>query len=133
MVEENQVVAFYPGIEAGQMVAIAKDPLLLNWEKIEGNPGHTSPVRPGIRAFGRKATPISAWWAPTAWSHRRTWSTGQFTARFWKPIHSHRRRVACPTFLPIGDKHILLSFSHTGGGQYLLGDYDRQRHRFTAL
>ena len=38
VVEENQVVAFYPGISAGQMVAVSRDPLLLNWEKIEGNP-----------------------------------------------------------------------------------------------
>ena len=29
VVEENRVVAFYPGIDAGQMVAVSKDPLLL--------------------------------------------------------------------------------------------------------
>ena len=34
VVEEDRVVAFYPGIGAGQMVAIADDPLLLNWDKI---------------------------------------------------------------------------------------------------
>ena len=31
---------------------------------------------------------------------------------------------ACPYFWPIGDRHMLLFFSHTSGGQYLLGDYD---------
>ncbi len=30
---------------------------------------------------------------------------------------------ACPYFWPIGDRHILLHFSHMSGGQYLLGDY----------
>ena len=33
---------------------------------------------------------------------------------------------ACPNFEPIGDKHILLFFSHTNGGQYFLGDYADQ-------
>ena len=32
---------------------------------------------------------------------------------------------ACPYFWPIGDRHILIFFSHTSSGQYLLGDYDQ--------
>src|SRR6185295_6127676 len=35
-----------------------------------------------------------------------------------------------PNFLPIGDRHILLFFSHKNGGQYLLGDYDGKTHKF---
>ena len=37
---------------------------------------------------------------------------------------------ACPYFWPLGDRHILLFFSHLSGGQYLLGDYDRERDKF---
>jgi beta-fructofuranosidase len=37
---------------------------------------------------------------------------------------------SCPNFVPIGDKYILLHFSHQTGGQYLLGDYDPHTHRF---
>ena len=36
---------------------------------------------------------------------------------------------ACPYFWPIGDQHMLLFFSHTSGGQYLLGDYDTERDK----
>ena len=36
---------------------------------------------------------------------------------------------ACPYFWPIGDKHMLLFFSHMSGGQYLLGDYDTERQK----
>ena len=36
---------------------------------------------------------------------------------------------ACPYFWPIGDRHILLFFSHMSGGQYLLGDYDKGRRQ----
>jgi beta-fructofuranosidase len=39
---------------------------------------------------------------------------------------------ACPYFWPIGDKHILLFFSHMSGGQYFLGDYDTQRDKLIA-
>ena len=39
---------------------------------------------------------------------------------------------ACPYFLPIGDRHILLFFSHLSGGQYLLGNYDLKRDKFVV-
>jgi beta-fructofuranosidase len=39
---------------------------------------------------------------------------------------------ACPYFWPIGDKHILVFFSHMSGGQYILGDYDTDRDQLVA-
>ena len=39
---------------------------------------------------------------------------------------------ACPYFWPIGDKHILLHFSHMSGGKYLIGDYDQERDKFVV-
>ena len=39
---------------------------------------------------------------------------------------------ACPYFWPIGDKHVLLFFSHMSGGQYLLGDYDTNRQKLVV-
>ena len=39
---------------------------------------------------------------------------------------------ACPYFWPIGDRHILLFYSHMSGGQYLLGDYDKERDKFVV-
>lgn len=39
---------------------------------------------------------------------------------------------ACPYFLPIGKKHLLMHFSHMSGGQLILGEYDRQRKKFVA-
>lgn len=38
----------------------------------------------------------------------------------------------CPYFLPIGDQHILLHFSHMSGANYLLGDYDADRDKFVV-
>jgi beta-fructofuranosidase len=39
---------------------------------------------------------------------------------------------ACPYFWPLGEKHMLLHFSHTSGGKYLLGDYDTARDKFVV-
>lgn len=39
---------------------------------------------------------------------------------------------ACPYFWPIGDRYILLHFSHMSGAHYLLGDYDKARDKFVA-
>ena len=37
-VEEDRVIAMYHGTQASNTVAVSSDPLLLNWEKITGNP-----------------------------------------------------------------------------------------------
>jgi beta-fructofuranosidase len=39
---------------------------------------------------------------------------------------------ACPYFWPIGNKHILLTFSHRRAAQYIIGTYDKTRQRLIA-
>ena len=39
---------------------------------------------------------------------------------------------SCPYFWPIGDKHILLTYSHVHSAMYVIGEYDRIRQRFVA-
>ena len=128
-VEEKQVVAFYPGIDAGMMVAVSRDPLLLNWEKIPGNPV-AQPVRDScIWKQGDTYLGLLG-------SERLLSSTNLVD---WKVANAHFLSGPsfpiddgnCPNFVPIGDKHILLLFSHTRGGQYLLGDYDPREFKFT--
>ena len=43
LVEGDRVIAIYHGIGVGNMVAVSRDPLLLNWEKVRGQPRY--PVR----------------------------------------------------------------------------------------
>ena len=38
----------------------------------------------------------------------------------------------CPNFVPIGNKYMLSYFGSVSGGQYLLGDYDRERDKFVV-
>ena len=38
LVEDNRVIAMYHGTQAGNMIAISDDSLLLNWDKLTGKP-----------------------------------------------------------------------------------------------
>ena len=127
VVEEKQVVAFYPGIDAGQMVAVSKDPLLLNWEKIGGGPvrcptGDSCIWKEGDSYLGLVGANL------VSSKNLLEWTTpGEFLEGNPFPLGD---ASACPNFVPIGNKHLFLSFSHTMGGQYLLGDYNPASHRF---
>ncbi len=152
LAEADRVIAIYHGVSAGTMVAVSHDPLLLNWEKL--GDGAVIP----LPAPGEKL-PYNVF-DPCLWRHGRYYYalTGGTTlkgpggkrvrAEFlhrsadlvkWEYLHEFidghdYSRVgddgACPYFWPIGDRHILLHFSHLSGGKYLLGDYDTARDKF---
>jgi len=162
VVEPDRVVAFYPEVDAGQMIAISRDPLLLNWEKsgpADTARGDSDIWKEGDTYFGlvggmRKyyadsSTPASAlggffekvpryayghgvWPSPSVWSSRdlRTWKSEGDLILEPTPLTDRYDEASCPNFLPIGDRHILLFFSHKNGGQYFLGDYNGKTHRF---
>jgi beta-fructofuranosidase len=130
LVESNRVIAYYPGIGAGQMVAIAKDPLLLNWDKLGGKPvkgpsGDSCLWREGDTYYGLVGDGLVASRDLVDWS-----SQGSLIEASPFPLGD---ASACPNFVPIGSKHLFLSFSHTFGGQYLLGDYNPGTHRFRPV
>ena len=142
-VDKDRVIALYYGAGVGNMVAISSDPLLLNWEKIPGNPvipvsvaGHNDPciwkekdgyysllgirpARPMIqRLFFSKDL--------QNWKYLGPFVEGTgFLKRY--------EDGAVPYFWPIGDKHILIFASHRRGAQYLLGDYDKINRKFNPF
>lgn len=150
-VEENRVIAMYHGVNAGNMVALSEDPLLLNWKKV-GNKA----VIPA-----KEDLPYSVW-DPNIWKKGDkyysltggTQSIGpggkKVRANFlfesndlanWTYLHpfieNDRYSLvgddgSCPYFWPIGNKgkYIFLYFSHKSGGKYLLGDYDKAKDKF---
>lgn len=168
--EKDRVIAFYPGIgapgaskltmpdmTAGQMVAVSRDPLLLNWEKsgpISTDVGDADIWKEGDTFFGlvgglEKYYPDSPMlpqshsardriYGHAVWPKNSLWKSKDLAK--WEPagellfentpLTDRFDDGSCPNFEPIGDKHILLYFSHTYGGKYLLGDYDKQTHRF---
>ena len=155
LVEDERVIAIYHGTKVGNMVAVSHDPLLLNWEKLTGAPvipiasedGSPLPYRvfdPCIWKKGDHYYALSGGTLPHAASGRRTRANFLFRSPNlvdWDYLHpfveDDRFTLvgddgACPYFWPIGDRHILLFFSHMSGGQALLGDYDIERDKFVV-
>lgn len=152
-VEEDRVIAIYHGTMAGNMVAVSSDPLLLNWEKVTGKA-----VIPLLSTSGF-SQPYSVF-DPCIWKKDSIYyslSAGRMNigpgnkpvrANFlyrskdlarWEFVHEFVKDDrftligddgACPYFWPIGDRYIMNFFSHMSGGQYLLGDYDKQNDQF---
>jgi beta-fructofuranosidase len=155
LVEDDRVIAIYHGTRIGNMVAVSSDPLLLNWEKVTGgavipiaNPdGSPLPYNvfdPCIWSKDGLYYSLSAGTLPHAPSGRRTRADFLFRSADlakWEYLHpfveGDRFTLvgddgACPYFWPIGDRHILLFFSHMSGGQALLGDYDTARDKLVV-
>ena len=150
LVEEDRVIAIYHGTKVGNMVALSSDPLLLNWEKVTGKAvipmespdGSPWPPRifdPCIWKKDGVYYSLSGGTLPHKPSGKRTRANFLLRSKDlakWEYLHpfveGDRFTMvgddgACPYFWPIGDRHILLFFSHTSGGQALLGDYDKGR------
>lgn len=153
--EDNRVIAMYHGTEVGNMVAISSDPLLLNWEKLTGQPvipiasgdGSPLPYRvfdPCIWKRDEAYYALSAGTVTNEPTGRRRAADFLFRSEdlvHWDYLHPFVENDvftlngddgACPYFWPIGDKYILLFFSHMSGGQYVIGDYDTERDKLTA-
>lgn len=154
LVEKDRVIAIYHGIGQGTMVAVSSDPLLLNWEKLNGKAVISLP-REGETLPYNVFDPCI--WKEGEFYYALTGGTqtipggGKIRAEFlhqsknlvdWEYIHPFLENDyfglvgddgACPYFWPIGkDKHMLLHYSHISGGKYLLGDYNTVRNKFVV-
>ena len=160
LVENDRVIAVYHGVQAGTMIAVSKDPLLLNWTKLTDFA--VIPIHPP----GGPAWPFSIY-DPCLWKEGEYYYVLQGVSKrvgmnnrklpawpllrskdlvSWEFVHQFveddyysliEDDGACPYFWPIGDqsdpekrRHILLYFSHYSGGRYLIGRYDTERQKF---
>jgi len=156
-VEDNRVIAMYHGTDAGTMVAVSDDPLLLNWKKLNNGKTVIPLAKPGEKLPYNVFDPF-VWKKDgmyyTVLAGTRPIGPGgkNMRAEFlfkstdlekWEYMHPFVENDvygltgddgACPYFWPIGNKgkYILLHFSHKSGGKYLIGDYDKQRDKFVV-
>lgn len=159
-VEEHCVLAAYYGYtperNCGVIIARSSDPLLLNWEKVNGGypvireTPKTHELHAKYRVFD-----------PCLWKEGEIYYllTGGYQmlpdkihcAREeylfqsqdlcnWEFLHSFLKDDrfgqtgddgACPYFLPLGNKHLLLHYSHIGVPKYMIGEYDAEEKIFT--
>ena len=159
LVEEDRVIAMYHGTEVGNMIATSSDPLLLNWEKL--NNSAVIPLNNSSRYSDSKNSLYSVF-DPCIWKNKNfyyalsggvtpTGPRSQYVAADflfrstdlsnWEFLHIFVEDDiftqigddgACPYFWPIGDRHILLFFSHMSGGQYIIGSYNEDKQKFYA-
>ena len=155
LVEDDRVIAIYHGTQVGNIVAVSSDPLLLNWEKVTGQaiipiPEHDESPReytvydPCIWKRDGVYYSLSGGALTDRPGGRRIAADFLFRSQdleTWEYLHplTEGDRLtlpgddgACPYFWPIGDRHMLLFFSHMSGGQYLLGDYDEDRDKLVV-
>ena len=155
LVEDDRVIAMYHGTQVGNMVAVSSDPLLLNWEKVTGQAVIPTPPLDGSPLPYTVFDPciwkkdgvyysLSAGTISEGKTGKRVAADFVFRSKdlaTWEYLHplteDDRFTLvgddgACPYFWPIGDRHMLLFFSHTSGGQYLLGDYDTERDKLVV-
>lgn len=155
LVEADRVIAIYHGTKVGNMVAVSNDPLLLNWEKVAGKAviplhspdGSPLPYRvfdPCIWEKDGAYYALSGGTLPTGpvgMPRAADFLFRSVDLEHWEYLHPFVESDqftaigddgACPYFWQIGNKHMLLFFSHRSGGQYLLGDYDKSRDKFVA-
>jgi len=154
LVEEDRVIAMYHGTRVGNMVAVSSDPLLLNWKKVSGKAvipmaapdGSPLPYRVFDPCIWKKDDiyySLSGGTLPGPGGKpvRANFLFRSKNLATWEYLHPFAENDryslvgddgACPYFWPIGDKHILLHFSHMSGGKYLLGDYDKERDKFVV-
>lgn len=154
-VEDNRVIAIYHGVGVGTMAAVSADPLLLNWEKLTGA-AVIPEQQPGQAPLPYAVFDPCVWkkgdyyYALTGGQRPRGPEGKLCRAEFlhrsanltdWEYLHPFLENDlygavgddgACPYFWPIGNKHILLHFSHKTGGKYLIGDYDMDRDKFVV-
>ena len=170
-VEEDRVIAMYHGHLLGNMVAVSRDPLLLNWEKVTGTTVIPNVAPIWEKITGKEGRPrgsvfpvgaINTVYDPCIWkkngvyyslsggtiphgpSGKRLRNAFLFRSTdlaTWEYLHPFIEGdvfgltgddAACPYFWPLGDRHILIHFSHMSGSKYLIGDYDTARDTFTA-
>lgn len=155
LVEDDRVIAMYHGTEVGNMVAVSSDPLLLNWEKIGGKAvipfvdadDYGRPYRvfdPCIWKDGDYYYSLSGWHVDGIRGvdarkvnyifRSKDLIEWTFMGEFVENLKFQQAGDdgACPYFWPIGDKHILLTFSHHRSAQYIIGEYDTTRQRLIA-
>jgi len=149
LVEDDRVIMMYGGSDAGEMVAVSDDPLLLNWDKLTGSAVIRDDLGdPCIFSHGGVYYCISGGIGtyqpgPGNKPLRLNHLLRSDNLTDWEYLHPFVEGDcyslvgddgACPYFWPIGNRgrYILLNHSHISGSRYLIGDYDADRSKFVV-
>lgn len=152
---EGQPMLCWFGVNAGVCVATAEDAALLKWKKHPKNPVIPMPKH-GSAVFGQyPGDGKYNVWDPYMWAENGTYycllggnalKNGKDTLYLmkskdlenWEPLHPFYEQpdptwtapgedCSCPDFFKLGDKHVLMSISHSVGGRCYIGEYKNEK------
>jgi len=141
---DGKVAILYHGVKAGNCIAVSSDDDLNNWTKLESNP-----IIP-IPEEGSPEEKLYSSWDPHGWvendeyyaifggkkpslfkaSTLDSWNyVGPLLASNMPDVDEAIEDLSCPDFFTLGDRHALLSISHSHGARIYLGNWkDDQFH-----
>ena len=154
LIEEDRAIAAYYGFETGIMIAVADDPFLVRFEKLNGGNPVIPQTLPDCKEYsahdpclwknGDKYCLLAGNFVFNKHSGAKERHSFLFESEdllHWTEKGSFLENdlfalpeddLACPYFLPCGDRHVLFHFSHHSGPKAIVGDYDREKNRFVA-
>lgn len=159
LVEKDRVLAIYHATGQGNQVVQSSDPLLLNWKKVpekgvsipnvkkdakgypyrvwdpflykdDGKYYSISGIFYGLGGIENVTERIPVWHL----FESDNLSKWKYTGELLKEpsfIKGRGDDGSCTYFWPLGDKHLLMFFSHRIGTQHFLGTFDKVTKKFT--
>ena len=136
--KNGEVAILYHGVKAGNCIALSSDDDLNNWTKLESNP-----IIP-IPDEGSAEEELYSSWDPHGWveagdyyaifggkkpslfkaSTIDNWEyVGPLLASNMPDVDEAIEDLSCPDFFTLGNKHALLSISHSHGARIYLGEW----------
>jgi len=136
--KDGEVAILYHGVRAGNSIALSNDDDLNNWTKLKSNPIIPIPEK------GSPEEKLYSSWDPHGWiengdyyaifggkkpslfkaSTIDDWQyVGPLLASNMPDVDEAIEDLSCPDFFTLGNKHALLSISHSHGARIYLGDW----------
>ena len=160
LVEEERCIAAYRAYGNGEMgigIAVSTDPLLVNWDKLPGEQGdfiviHADPSKPESNTGDPCIWKKDGFYYLISGKTEEHPGSGEIMRQGylyrsadlepWEYLHPFLEDdrlklvcddLSCPTFWPLEERHLLIHYSHTHSGRYILGDYDKENDTFRPV
>ena len=139
---EGKVAMIYHGVGAGNSIAISDDKELIHWEKLKNNPIIPEPEK------GSKESELYSSWDPHGWLENDTYYAifggkvptlfkakeldkweyvGPFLSSEMPDVDVEVEDLSCPDLFQLGDKHAVLSISHSHGARIYIGEWKNEQ------
>ncbi len=156
-IDGDRVISMYYGYPEGMFISISTDPMLINWERHTDTPvikacdvpkspkdGFTIPdpflwkeddtfyaLIGGVQAHSVSGGSMRQMYLYSSENlYDWTFVKGFLPEDSFADIFDDG---ACPYFMPLEERHLIMHYSHRSGSRFILGDYDKATHTFLPI